>query len=107
MKRWEFGLADKIYVGDPQLLTEFKGRTSALARHQVTYNRILQFYRARVKHCVTHITKGHTVFKQKWKGQFKLIDAITKICVHLYTLEMLFEGPKYDMFGPWPHHPSE
>jgi len=103
---WEYCLADKAYVGDDHCLAEIKGKTRNLRADQISYNKMIQFYRSRVEHAVKHIQKGHRVFSEKWRGSFCMIDAMTTICVHLRALQVLFEGPKYDIYGPWPHYPS-
>ena len=44
----------------------------------------------------------------RWRGSYELIQAIYihKIVVHMTTLHERIKGPRHDVFGPWPHHPS-
>ena len=47
------GLGDKAYVGEPEILTEFKG--SALTPQQRQWNLTVQHYRGRVEHLIKEI----------------------------------------------------
>jgi hypothetical protein len=50
--------------------------------------------------------KKHATTGGRWRGSYDLIQAIAKIVAHLTTLQERIKGPRYDVFGPWPHHPS-
>ena len=43
IKPWEYGLGDKAYVGEPQIITEWKGKH--LPRHKQRFNLMVQHYR--------------------------------------------------------------
>ena len=100
---WEYGLGDKAYVGEPQLLTEWKG--AGLSAEQLEWNLTLQHYRGRVEHLIAELKTGRRSVgrsTQPGAGSFSLLAAIMKISAHMVGLQERMKGPRYDVFGPWP-----
>jgi len=60
--------------------------------------------RRRVEHIIGEVKK-HNTTGGRWRGSYELIQAMQKIVVHMTTLQERITGPRYDVFGPWPHHP--
>ena len=100
VKRWEYGLGDKAYVGEPQIITEFKG--DDLTREQLEFNLTVQHYRGRVEHLIGELVNQRKTLCTKWRGSFSLLAAIMKISAHMVGLQERMKGPRYDCFGPWP-----
>lgn len=100
IKPWEYGLGDKAYVGEPQLITEWKGRN--LTPQQREFNTTIQHYRGRVEHLISEVVDGRAALCTTWRGSFSLLAAIMKIVVHMVGLQERMKGPRYDVFGPWP-----
>ena len=101
---WEYGLGDKAYVGEPEIITEFKG--SNLSAQQLEFNKVLQHYRARGEHLIKELSNGRKTLSTKWRGSFSLLAAIMKIAAHMVGLQERMKGPRYDVFGPWPVCPA-
>ena len=101
---WEYGLGDKAYVGEPQILTEWKG--SNLSVEQMRFNSTVQHYRGRVEHLIAELVQTRKCLNTKWGGSFTLLAAIMKIAAHMVCLQERMKGPRYDVFGPWPVCPQ-
>ena len=104
IKPWEYGLGDKAYVGEPQVITEWKSTFLGpqLTARQKAFNTAVQHYRGRVEHLISQVVDGRSALCTKWRGSFSLLAAILKIAVHMVGLEERMKGPRYDVFGPWP-----
>ena len=100
IKPWEYGLGDKAYVGEPQIITEWKGRH--LSRQQQRFNMMVQHYRGRVEHLISEVVDGRKALSTTWRGSFSLLAAVMKISAHMVGLQERMKGPRYDVFGPWP-----
>ena len=100
IKPWEYGLGDKAYVGEPQIITEFKGNNLTAAQHE--FNLTLQHYRGRVEHLIGELVLQRKTLNTKWRGSYSLLAAIMKISAHMVGLQERMKGPRYDVFGPWP-----
>ena len=57
--KWEYGLGDKAYVGEREMLTEIKG--SNLSRDDVIWNLTLQHYRGRVEHLIAELVASSEI----------------------------------------------
>ena len=53
IKPWEYGLGDKAYVGQRQIITEWKGRNLSLEKQR--FNKTVQHYRGRVEHLIGQV----------------------------------------------------
>ena len=62
---WEYGLGDKAYVGEPQILTEWKG--SNLSVEQMRFNVTVQHYRGRVKHLIAELVQTRKCLNRQYK----------------------------------------
>ena len=93
-------MGDKAYVGEPQLITEWKGHN--LTPQQREFNKTVQHYRGRVEHLISEVVDGWMALCTTWRGSFSLLAAIMKIAVHMVGLQERMKGPRYDVFGPWP-----
>jgi hypothetical protein len=104
----EYGIADKAYVGCPELICEFKKtkKKKTLSPDELQHNLTLQHYRGRNEHSVGEVVNGKEALCGRWRGSYSLICAIAKLTVHMTTLQERMKGPKYDVYGPWPHFPG-
>ena len=102
--KWEYGMGDKAYVGEAEMLTEFKG--DGLSSSQVEWNHTLQHYRGRVEHLISEMVQSRKALNTRWRGSFSLLAAIMKITAHMVGLQERMKGPRYDVFGPWPVCPA-
>ena len=100
IRPWEYGLGDKAYVGEPQILTEWKG--SNLTPQQTRFNLTVQHYRGRVEHLIGELVSMRKSLNTRWRGSFGLLAAVMKIAAHMVGLQERMKGPRYDVFGPWP-----
>ena len=111
---WEYGIADKAYIGCPELITEYKlppkrrGQPPPppLTPHQLQFNHTIQHYRARVEHLIGEMVRTRRTLSTRWRGSFSLLACIMKIVAHMVGLQERMNGPRYDVFGPWPHAPA-
>ena len=101
---WEYGLGDKAYVGEAELLTEFKGK--GLSSSDIEWNLTLQHYRGRVEHLISELVQSRATLNSCWRGSFSLLAAILKIAANMVGLQERMKGPRYDVFGPWPVCPG-
>ena len=101
----EYGIADKAYVGCPELVCEFKKtkKLPNLTSEMKEFNLILQFYRGRGEHSIAEIVQGRDALHTTWRGSYALLSAVTRLTVHMSTLQERMKGPRYDVYGPWPH----
>jgi hypothetical protein len=101
----EYGIADKAYVGCPELVCEFKKtkKLKNLTPEMKEFNLILQFYRGRGEHSIAEIVQGRDALHTTWRGSYALLSAVTRLTVHMSTLQERMKGPRYDVYGPWPH----
>jgi len=97
---WELWLGDGHYIGVPQLLAPFR-RDHNLSNHEIAYNAIHAFYRARVEQCIRRI-KIHSMFTNEYRGSWEVLYWSMKIIVHTTNVEQRFR-PKYALVGPWLH----
>ena len=104
----EYGIGDKAYIGCPELICEFKKTKTkkVLMAAELEHNLILQHYRGRNEHMVGECVDGKEALCGKWRGNYSLICAIVKLTVHMSTLQERMKGPRYDVYGPWPHFPG-
>ena len=93
-------MGDKTYVGEPQIITEWKGKH--LPRHKQRFNLMVQHYRGRVEHLISEVVDGRKALSTTWRGSFSLLAAVMKISAHMVGLQEWMKGPRYDVFGPWP-----
>ena len=100
IKPWEYGLGDKAYVGERQVITEWKGKN--LPADKVNFNLSVQHYRGRVEHLISEVVSGRKALCTRWRGSFTLLAAIMKITAHMVGLQERMKGPRYDVYGPWP-----
>ena len=105
MYPWEWSLGDKMYDGCPEFLTEFKNH-GALTREQLAWNDMLQFYRGRNEHIVSVVKNGRAALDTQWRGSYHLLCAVVRLVMHMCALEQRMQGPRYDVFGPWPVCPD-
>ena len=77
-------------------VTEWKCKDKDLTPSQISFNRLLQFYRGRVEHIIGEVKK-HNTTGGRWRGSYELIQAIQKIVVHMTTLQERIKGPRYDV----------
>jgi hypothetical protein len=77
-----------------------------LSQGELEFNLTLQHYRGRNEHSVSECVNGKEALCTAWRGSYSLICAITKLTVHMTTLQERMKGPKYDVYGPWPHFPN-
>ena len=96
----EYSLGDKAYVGEPQIITEWKGKH--LPRQKQRFNLMVQHYRGRVEHLISEVVDGRKALSTTWRGSFSLLAAVMKISAHMVGLQERMKGPRYDVFGPWP-----
>ena len=73
------GIADKAYVGCPELICEFKGKEETLLSEQIEFNLHLQWYRARTEHLIGDVKKKMKIFKQPWGGSYTQMSAMTRM----------------------------
>ena len=114
MYRWEYGLGDKAYIGCPELITEYKVPSRRrnqpppppLTPQQLEFNRTIQHYRARVEHLISEVVFKRAALNTRWRSSFAPLAAIMKIAAHMVGLQERMNGPRYDVFGPWPHAPA-
>ena len=104
MFRWEYAAGDKAYIGCPEFICEYKG--SNLPPHQLAWNEALQFYRGRNEHLVALVKNGSGATQGKWRGSFLGLSAVTRLVIHMAALQERMNGPRYDVFGPWPVCPN-
>ena len=100
IKPWEYGLGDKAYVGQRQIITEWKGRSLSLEKQR--FNKTVQHYRGRVEHLIGQVVDNRMALCTTWRGSFTLLAAVMKIAAHMVGLQERMKGPRYDVFGPWP-----
>ena len=100
IKPWEYGLGDKAYVGQRQIITEWKGRNLSLEKQR--FNKTVQHYRGRVEHLIGQVVDNRMALCTTWRGSFTLLAAVMKIAAHMVGLQERMKGPRYDVFGPWP-----
>ena len=100
IKPWEYGLGDKAYVGQRQIITEWKGRNLSLEKQR--FNKTVQHYRGRVEHIIGQVVDNRMALCTTWRGSFTLLAAVMKIAAHMVGLQERMKGPRYDVFGPWP-----
>lgn len=114
IKKWEYGLGDKAYIGCPEILTEWKRpptakgmpKASVSSEHK-EWNLLLQFYRARNEHLISELKQSRAAINQKWRGSFALLRAVVDLSVQLEALQERMRGPRYNVLGPWPVCPSD
>ena len=104
IKLWEFWLGDKAYVGCPEYLTESKkpigGQLTAL---QTEWNLMIQHYRGRNEHLVNCIKRTRAALNTRWRGSYAGVCSVMHIAAHMTSLQERMHGPRYDVYGPWPH----
>ena len=98
IKPWEYGLGDKAYVGQRQIITEWKGRNLSLEKQR--FNKTVQHYRGRVEHIIGQVVDNRMALCTTWRGSFTLLAAVMKIAAHMVGLQERMKGPRYDVFGP-------
>ena len=79
---------------------------SPLTPHQLQFNHTIQHYRARVEHLIGEMVRTRRTLSTRWRGSFSLLACIMKIVAHMVGLQERMNGPRYDVFGPWPHAPA-
>ena len=108
IKKWEYGMGDKAYIGCPEILTEWKKpRKSSISSEEKEWNLLLQFYRARNEHLISELKQSRAAINQKWRGSYALLRAIVDLSVQFEALQERMRGPRYDVLGPWPVCPSD
>ena len=115
IKKWEYGLGDKAYIGCPEILTEWKRPPTpkgqpkvSLSSEKKEWNLLLQFYRARNEHLIAELKQSRAAINQKWRGSYALLRAVqVDFSVQLEALQERMRGPRYDVVGPWPVCPSD
>lgn len=114
IKKWEYGLGDKAYIGCPEILTEWKRPPTpkgqpktSLSSEKKEWNLLLQFYRARNEHLIAELKQSRAAINQKWRGSFALLRAVVDLSVQLEALQERMRGPRYNVLGPWPVCPSD
>lgn len=89
------------------MITEEKGKPEDLSQLQILHNQVMKPYRARAEHLIAEVVEPReTLHSSKFRGDFDLLAAITKIAVHMVGLQERMKGPRYDVFGPWPVCPD-
>ena len=74
LRPWEYGLGDKAYVGEPSVLTEWKGKHLSFER--LRFNKIVQHYRARVEHLISsEVVDSRKALCTRWRGSSSLLAA--------------------------------
>ena len=88
-----------------ELVCEYKitKKRKTLTPDMKWFNLILQHYRGRGEHSISEIVQGNAVLNTKWRGSYALLSAVARLTVHLTTLKERMRGPRYDVYGPWPH----
>ena len=64
IKPWEYGLGDKAYVGQRQIITEWKGRNLSLEKQR--FNKTVQHYRGRVEHIIGQVVDNRMALCTTW-----------------------------------------
>ena len=77
----EYGIADKAYIGCPELVCEYKKtkKLKTLKKHKKRFNLILQHYRGRGEHSISEVVQGCDALNTKWRGSYSLLAAITQL----------------------------